>query len=493
MSGMIVKEIHIKNVMGVRELEISPSQITTISGRNGAGKTSTLEAIKNAIGGGTRLAELKNIHADDNEQPEVVLRIADEDGHEYEVVKNHRNATVRKQIGDSAAKEKLDSPQRFLDSLIDGALANPLLFLEADEKRRADLMLEAIDLPYSFSDLLERMDMKKEDLDPVPAGIHSLVEIGLHRKCLFAKRTGVNRDRKAKRSTAHEMLSSVPAETPDTSELSTLESLHAGLSERISEDKHLISAKFAEAQSDANNSCDRTVEALKAEGASVAKSIESKMMDEISELERQIEKIRADGAAQQKSHRNEIATRISEAQKERDQKIVSAYQEQNDQNSGLEKALEEKLSLENKISLLKVERERAIEIDAIKNMAKKIEAEADSLESEASWLSEAIKALDAYKAQMCEKLPVEGLSIDDGAILIDNVPWKQVNTARQMEVAVKIAALRSRKQRLKIMWVDGAERLDSANLALLKKYIAGEGVQAFVGRVSDDQLKIEKE
>ena len=46
---MKVAKINIKSILGIDEMEIKPGKITLVEGRNGAGKTSILEAIKAAL------------------------------------------------------------------------------------------------------------------------------------------------------------------------------------------------------------------------------------------------------------------------------------------------------------------------------------------------------------------------------------------------------------------------------------------------------------
>lgn len=49
---MKVLKINIKNILGLEALEIEPGSITEISGKNGSGKTSCLDAIRAALGSG---------------------------------------------------------------------------------------------------------------------------------------------------------------------------------------------------------------------------------------------------------------------------------------------------------------------------------------------------------------------------------------------------------------------------------------------------------
>ena len=49
---MKVTSISIENVMGVERLAFAPGVLTLVEGRNGAGKTSILEAVRSALRGG---------------------------------------------------------------------------------------------------------------------------------------------------------------------------------------------------------------------------------------------------------------------------------------------------------------------------------------------------------------------------------------------------------------------------------------------------------
>ena len=49
---MQVTQIKIQNILGIKELEIKPSSITEITGKNASGKTSVLEALKSVFAGG---------------------------------------------------------------------------------------------------------------------------------------------------------------------------------------------------------------------------------------------------------------------------------------------------------------------------------------------------------------------------------------------------------------------------------------------------------
>jgi hypothetical protein len=127
---MRVTAVHVRNVLGIDELDLKPGQITKVGGANGSGKSSLLAAVQAAIGGGN-LANLKRVGSED--EPEVVIVL---DEGRYRVERKGDKVRVRERVGDSAAYEDVRRPQAFLDALYDGAMANPVTFLTAHPNTR---------------------------------------------------------------------------------------------------------------------------------------------------------------------------------------------------------------------------------------------------------------------------------------------------------------------------------------------------------------------
>lgn len=84
------------------------------------------------------------------------------------------------------------------------------------------------------------------------------------------------------------------------------------------------------------------------------------------------------------------------------------------------------------------------------------------------------------------QLPVEGLSVDDETILIDNVPLHQLGTSRQIRLGVLIAhALNPRSG---FVLVDGAESMGSADRKALADTAAELGLQLIMTIVDPDAV-----
>jgi DNA repair exonuclease SbcCD ATPase subunit len=494
---MKVISISVKDVLGAREFAMEPGKINTIHGRNGSGKTSALTAIQSAIGGG-KLANLSRVQTeaeaveDEQVAPEVVLVLEGEDGRQFRVEKNADKTRVRAQIDDSAAFEDVPSPQRWLDGLFDGRMSNPIRFLEASEKDRVLILLGALDLDFDRAGLWSRMELLPEEIAPVPEGLHPLQEIALIREGIFRERTGVNRDQKGKAQSAEQLLREIPAKTPEdlNTEIAAIEEAVAGMSGTIERGQ-------AEAEGLFKNSEVRIEAEREAKKARIDTAASEKIQEINEKFEQQIAELR-------ETQRRDVA--LVEDLAEADKKAVDSQARTEE-----EKALNDRdvalRSFEEASAILAAKREELAELrgrqegvvkaQALRTQADQFQADADELKGRSEKLTAAIRTLDQYRAELADNLPIKGLEIQgDGKkskLLVGGVEFDQLNTAQQIEIAVKVACIRAKKQRLPVVCVDGAERMDAVNFAALKAALDSENVQAFIARVSDEDLKVEAE
>jgi len=106
-------------------------------------------------------------------------------------------------------------------------------------------------------------------------------------------------------------------------------------------------------------------------------------------------------------------------------------------------------------------------------------------------LSQALEALEGLKRSIMERTPIKGVTIQEGEILVDGVPFDRVNEARRIQVALEIARLRA--GRLPLILVDDAEHFDSVNMAKFRAAAAKAGLQIVAARVCDADLTVHAE
>jgi energy-coupling factor transporter ATP-binding protein EcfA2 len=476
--GREMKAISFKarNILGIKEISIEPGQITVISGRNAAGKSSIIEGIRTAVGGGN-LASLRSLDAGEDEPSEVGI-VFDSDSGQIRLDKSEKGLKVRKQVGNTAAFEDVPSPQRFLDSLQDAKAANPITFLNAPDKDRMQMLLEALPIEFNRDEMWEFICLKADEFSPVATGMHPLVEIAEHRKNIFNERTGVNRDEKSARSTVDQLKRAVPAEIPTAEDVRELEEELGLLNEQYSKIK--MEAKFSYESKIKNSNVELSL--FEAEKRTEFTEYQAELA---AEMDRKLSKKRV--------YIDQEITTMKENRDSFQEKCRNTYERDME---AAEKLCPQIDNLRQIIGARREQEKEAVRIKILYEEIKRHESNAIDLKRKSDYLTDAINLLDMYKTKLCGDIHVEGLEIVDGDILIDGKPWKFTNEGRRMEIAVDVSCLRFSKLRdddLRLIYIDGAEALDTENFNKLCDRIKYHNAQAIICRVTDDpELRIEK-
>lgn len=509
---MKISQLHISNLLGVDEARLECGQITVLSGRNASRKTSILQALQAGLGGGD-LGKLKRVGAE--AEPEVVLVLRDEDGHHYRVERKGKETRVSEQVGQSAAYDTVRRPQSFLDSLYDAQLSNPLRFLAAPANTRADLLLEVLPIEIDVEAFGAQVgpDAWRVVAETMQAmlrkGIHPLEVLASARALIYDERTGVNRSYQDKRRSAEQLARAIPAEMPEAGN-GTLERLEAERdrsADRIAGLRERAEAGHREALSVARAEMDGAVESIKAGfkagAAKIRSAHETTIRERQARLEQEIARLRTE--AQQdidllRKQEDAEVQALRDSCEERIECAEAAYDgAEREASRARAEALAEVAALEpahqelvERVSRLRSEQEQTAKLQALKDQADKFAAEADSLHGMSDRLTVGLGALDIYKAKLLEQLPIPGLEVQGKDIAINGVPFDQVNTAEQIKIAVQLAVLRAKGQRLPVLFVDGAERLDAEAFKVLIQELEATGVQTFISRVTTGDLQIER-
>lgn len=464
-----------KNVLGIKEIGIEPGKVTVISGENASGKTSALELTKNVFHKAS-LASLKRVDSEDD--PEVVIVLDGDEGQFILEKKGGKTVSVKERVvGEDGvptmAYKKVGQPAGFVRRLIDTEMVNPIDFLHAPDDKRVSLLLAALPLELDRDALWAAMGIEQnKEAYPIPTGMHPLAELGLTRKLVFNVRTGVNTNMSSKRKSVEQIKRALPAEIP-----TDLPSRILALDDEITTELSVVESKLSALDAD-------FAMAIKTEDNLLrSKKIEIKNMHD-----RWAEKRRAD-LEREISEAQVEATRRCEAFTDSfDKEKIRIMVEKEGKESKLNAKKELILNKKEKLATLRERQKTVIEHRANLKLANQLADEADSLESESELLTTALEALDKYRRSLAEDIPIEGLEVDDNIIKVDDVPFEQLNTAKQIEIAVRVCCLRAEDKTLPLMFVDGLEALDSKNFELFCAEIKKRNVQAFVGRVQDSEF-----
>lgn len=500
MSQLRVMSVAVQDVLGIKEVSLEPGSVTVIRGKNGSSKSSLLAAVQTALGGGS-LAKIARIDPSGAPtEPEVVLVLEGEGYEHYRVERNGEKVRVRSRVGNSAALEDVAKPQAFLSSLFDAGCANPVRFLTAPDKERALLLLEALPLSFSRERLLEDMGITAEELKvmgAIPAGLHPLEEIAMIRESVFRTRTGVNRDQQQQFASAEQLKRSIPADMPrDLS--ATIHRLETSLDElKALAAKEEADVTHAEgiAVTTARNAYDRDAQLLgsdfKVTAAKARREHEVLAASIRADAEQRIAELLAETERAIATAKDEAERAISAADERRDLAFRTAADIATSARTANALRVEEVITRSAELARLRAEHQENTRADALREQVDLFEASSNRLHGEAKRLTDALTALDAHRRRLADNLPIPGLEIEGKAIRVNGVPYEQLNTAQRVAIAVKVSTLRAQAQRLPVVFVDGAEALDTEHFEFLVSALEGAGCQAFIGRVDDGALTVQ--
>lgn len=431
---MKLKKVAITDYKGISDVEFSPGAVTIISGANGQGKTSILDAIR---------AFDERVHNPDRIRKgsdTAEVRIEMDNGHVY------RMRVTRKATSWDLQDEKgrkITRSAEHIRSIINSISLDPVKFLAQKPVDQVETYLRISPLRVTAQDLkfLPVEYLKGQDLDR-----HALEVIGDERRGLFGalyqERTAVNRIAKEKRATATEMARTLPAEPEEGDWQTAYEQAQQELAD-LNRITHAEVEKLKDACAKAKLDIERTLQAKIDELRALADP-DKRKQDE--QRDDRIAKLQTDYTPK----RDDFKARMAEA---------------------------------------KTRLEQQVRDDEARKLADRLQGEAESKESEADGLSESLKKLEALKVKLASKSPIPGLEIDGFGLRLNGVAFSEVNDAERMRVAFEIAKLQPGECPLIV--VDFLEHLDSENRELFEKAARASGLQVIAAAVSEGNLTID--
>ena len=432
---MRLTQIKIENILGIKELEFSPGQITEISGKNGSGKTSILEAIKGALKGG---------------HDATLLKAGETQGRVVLVLDN--GLCINKTItSKGSALELTDkngeiqkTPQTLINKLIDMMSVNPVEFLTAKPKDRTAKFLEVIPLNLPGEKLEEIM--KEIELEFNLEGNPLEVVNRIH-DIIYNERTNLNRDKKQKDSSIIQLKESlifIPL---------SVEEIEAKINE------------FKTKKTEYNNKKNEYLE-----------QIEKELYDKKFEFE------------QEKNMKvAELKKQISNIEFEYSNKIADINLKSSEAKNNLNESFNAKLNpVDEELTKL---RENQKNIGAYLNQKELINQftnEAKLLDKQAQLLSKSLKEIDSLKNTMITQIPITGLTVIDGELFRNGISFDRLNIAQQIEIAIEVAKLRAGE--LGFVCVDGIEKFDTETFEIFKEQALKSGLQFIITKVNNEKI-----
>ena len=427
---MKIINIAIKNIMGIDEIDFIPQDnVTDVSGKNGAGKSSVFEAIASIITGKAN-GLLKN----ESESGHVSIMF--DDG--SKIIKKFNSSGAGTLFWYDKDGKQINSPAKKIKELF-GQTFNPIDFIRVNDKGRLDILLAAFPINLIDGDRAKLLNMAQGIvLEKLPAfNSNDMAFLSSFHQYIYDTRTGFNRLVDVNKKTAVKLSEDIVRMKQNFKETDLDNFNVSSLNSKIS----LLNEKIS------------VINSQKQEGKNI---VIDKYTDMINELKQKMN-----------DECNEIDNQVSGD-------IITIKQSISDINN----------QLRNYDSLKSIK-------DTIKNTEKMVGDNNESAESNEAKSNECSKLLDSIqkvKSNMIKRClnfssEIE-MDISNGVIYVNSIPFDSLNTAKQIELSILIGAKNIGNARF--MLLDGAECLDNDTRKIVEDIAVKHNIQIITFSVSDE-------
>lgn len=449
-DGYKIIQFTAENVKKLTLVQITPAgNVVQITGKNGQGKTSVLDAIWWALAGVANIqsqpirkgAESARIElALGKDKVELIVERRFTESQSYLTVKTPDGA-------------RYPSPQKLLEDLLGVLTFDPLAFMRKDARGQFDVLRGLVKLSVDL-DALKTAD--RADYDA---------------------RTIANRDAKSKRAQAQavHLPPDLPKERIDEAGLLdqlTSASSHNSAIDRLRETRAQVAAKVKKSREQA---------------AAIEQNIETEIAacqktggDLAAEIERQIEALQA----RFRRHLHDVEAAITRIRTDRQAEVdtlrTGADVLQNELNHA--PSLPDPIDVDALRSQIG-DAQGTNRLIAQREQRQTIEADVEKFEKRSKTLSDQIDARNRQRmeALAAAQMPIEGLAFGDGIVLYRDLPLDQASDAEQLTVSTAIAAALNPK--LRVLRIRDGSLLDDDAMKRLAQFADDRDFQIWVERV----------
>jgi len=469
---MNITKIKIKNLFGISEYEADGSSVE-LAGKNGAGKTSVIDAIRYAL---TNKSDRKYIVRRGETEGEILIET--DNG-----LRINRKARTTQADYKSVKKDgrEVGSPESFLRDIFTPLQLNPVEFISLPEKQQNAIILDMIEYPWDMQKI-------KEWFGEIPSWVNYdqnilavLNDIQSENGEYFQNRQDINREMRNKRAFIEEIAQAIPAGY----EVEKWEKASAGpvyqKIERIrKENEEIQKAKsLLELRDNKVRKFEADREIAKTSLAREIGARRTQIENEITRMEDQIRNLKAEkkSLAEKMADKTAVIEEQFKAAVAKYDAEVEAYAEYRDKEPQSTKELEEEAAM--------IENMKA-HVNEYRRM-QGLQSDVEILKEESELLTERIEKARSLPGEILEtaKIPIAGLTIKDGVPLINGLPVSNLSDGEKLDLCIDVAI--QKPNGLQIILIDGVEKLSTPVRETLYKKCKDKGLQFIATRTTDDE------
>ena len=471
---MKISKIKIQNLFGIKEQTLDGKSIE-ISGENGKGKTSILDAIRYAL---TNSSNRDYIVKNGETEGEILIET------DTGLSINRKKRTQSSDYKSIKQNEQdVPSPESFLKEIFTPMQLDPVQFCQMSRQEQNRIILDLIEFDWDLNWIKEQFGEIPEGINYEQNILQILNDIQSENSPYYKKRQDINRDIRNNKAFIADIANGLPENynadkwenynlTEKLKELMTIKEQNA----KINEAKTYINSyenklkgyeakkEIAIAAEEKNNSLDR-----------------ENLLKEITRLEEQI-----------KADKDKLST----LDKTLEDKIKIVTLEFEKQVTALNESMGRAQEFANKESIditeLQEECDIAEKMKSYINEYKRMEnykIQNEELEKISAEYDEKIKLARELPGEILKTatIPVKGLTVENGIPLINGLPISNLSEGQKLMLCVDVAL--SKPNNLKLILLDGVEKLSDTNRELLYNKCKQEGLQ-FIATKTDNNSEL---
>lgn len=468
---MKISKIKIKNLFGITEQTLDGKSVE-ITGSNGQGKTSILDAIRYAL---TNSSEREYIIKKGENEGEILIetdtglainRKKRAQSSDYKSIKNNG--------------EDVQSPETFLKDIFTPMQLDPVKFCEMSKQEQNRVILDLIEFDWDLNWIREQFGEIPEGINYEQNILQILNDIQSENSPYFKARQDVNRDIRNNIAFIEDIAKDIPSnynaekwENFDlTSKLKELMEIRQKNS-KVDEAKQYL------------NTYENKLKGYEAEKEIAITAEEKNIANERESLKTSIERMKAEIIAAEKTLQGLDKTL-------EDKKKIVELEFQNKVT-----ALNESMGRAQEYANLQIIdcSELASECDMAEQMKKHLneyhrmknyEDEITKLKEISEEFTRKIELARSLPGQILQNatIPIKGLTVEDGIPLIDGKPISNLSEGEQLMLCVDVAL--SKPNSLKLILLDGVEKLSEDNRNKLYTKCKEAGLQFIATKTTND-------